>query len=245
MRRIYLTVAQAREQITAGVPIYALYSGGKDSSTVAHYLASRNQLAAVVTLGTGISAPGWFDFVHQTARDQGWPHEHYDTPISFEALVEKLGFPGPKAHTIFMNQLKGRALRAFKKRHPTAILASGIRRQESKRRMGSAQEYSLFENVPVWAPLINWTDAEVWAYVKKHALQRSPCYGVLGLSGDCLCGAYARPDERALIAAAYPDIETRLVAMERGQEKPWGWGKTWKRPAATTESVLCVECSST
>ena|SRR3990167_4955101 len=223
-------------------PCYALYSGGKDSTSVAQYLSENDRLLGVVTFDTGINTPDWFEFVRETSRQRHWPIEIYKTPANYDTLVLKYGFPGPAMHGMFMNYLKGRCVRLFKRQHPKAVLASGVRSDESMRRWRNTKEWSDFEGVKVWAPLFQWTTERVWHYFNEHGFERSPAYQSLCISGDCLCGAYATKLERAAISAFYPTVDERLVRLEKQTRGLWGWGasKQKKNPMGP----LCVDCES-
>jgi 3'-phosphoadenosine 5'-phosphosulfate sulfotransferase (PAPS reductase)/FAD synthetase len=221
---------------------FALYSGGKDSTATVQYLAERDQLAGVVAIDTGIATPDWFPFIEKTANERNWNLEVYKTPADYDSLVSKFGFPGPAMHGIFMNYLKGRCIRAFKKKFRDAVLASGVRSQESARRAIGTKEWSLFEGVKVWAPIFDWSTSAVWQYVRAHGYERSPAYQTLCISGDCLCGAFATKLERAAIRAFYPSVSDRLEFLEHKTGKDWGWGAN--RSRKRTVSPVCVDCDA-
>lgn len=221
---------------------WALYSGGKDSTTVAQWLSEQGKLAGVISFDTGINTPDWFPFVERTVNERKWNLEVYKTPASFENLVLKYGFPGPPKHGIFMNYLKGRCVRQFKKQHKGEILASGVRSAESARRFANTKEWSNFEGVKVWAPLFDWTTPQVWEFFNSRGFERSPAYQTLCISGDCLCGAYATKLEREAIRAFYPEVNARLEWLEARTEKPWGWGANKGHRSGL--SPLCVDCEA-
>ena len=221
---------------------YCLYSGGKDSTVAASVLAEVGMLAAVVTIRTGIAAPDWYPFIRKTCEAQGWPLEVYETPVSYDKLVQQYGFPGPGAHGMFMNYLKGRAIRVFKHAHPDACLASGVRKDESARRFRQTREWSIFEGVPVWAPIWDWTTEDTWRYFNAHGFQRSPAYAILCISGDCLCGAFASPGEREMIASAYPEVHARLQRLEVICGASWG-GRAATSRAKRQTSIVCTDCA--
>ncbi len=220
---------------------FALYSGGKDSTATVQYLQERDQLAGVVSIDTGISTPDWLPHVEKTANERNWNLEVFKTPASYDALVLTYGLPGPGKHGMFMNYLKGRCIRLFKKKYHDAQLASGVRNQESARRAIGTKEWSLFEGVKVWAPIFDWDTPRVWRYVREHGYERSPAYQVLCVSGDCLCGAFATKLERAAIRAFYPCVSERLENLEKQTGKEWGWGAN--RPSRRKSSPVCVDCN--
>ena len=168
---------------------YSLYSGGKDSTSVTHWLSEHGMLAGVVTFDTKIAVPDWLPFIKQTAEERRWNLEIYQTPADYDSLVIKYGFPGPALHGLYMNYLKGRCVRAFKKAHPGAMLASGVRSGESKRRFINTRQWSEFEGVKVFAPLYAWSTESIWDYFNRNGFKRSPAYEMLCISGVCLCGA--------------------------------------------------------
>src|SRR5208337_3375442 len=124
---------------------FALVSGGKDSLSTAQVLHEAGKLEACVALETGVSTPDWKQFVIQTCADRGWPLEFYSTDESYEDFVLKMGFPGPARHSWIMQKLKGRCIAKFKKNHPRGILASGVRADESSRRLGNTRAVGQWE----------------------------------------------------------------------------------------------------
>lgn len=230
---------------------YALVSGGKDSLTAANVLFEAGKLLGCVALKTGISTPDWESFITKVCADRGWPLEIYETPVSYEEKVLKYGFPGPAKHGWFMNYLKGRCITQFKKKHKGASLASGVRRAESARRKINTLPVSVWEGVPIIAPIYDWTDDEVWEYFYAHGFKRAPAYSTLQISGDCLCGAFAKEGELDAVRFHYPEIGKRFDAItERIKETHpkrcvWGWGNSQKKEKTAKQRMICVECGDT
>ena len=232
-------------------PCYALVSGGKDSLSTACYLHEQGKLLGCVYLKTGIATPDSLPFVHKTCSERGWPLDIYETQVSYDDLVIKYGFPGPVQHSMFMNYLKGRCIQQFKKVHPLMPLASGVRTNESARRLLRAKAENMWEGVKVFAPIIHWTTNETWAYFKAHNFERAPAYSTLQISGDCLCGAFAREDEPAAIRTHYPEVWKRITALQVKVKKVhdlyWEWGWGWRAPRHKDQLELygCAECGDT
>jgi len=228
-------------------PCYALFSGGKDSFATAKTLQLHHLLLGVVLLDTGIAVPGWEQQVWELALHHGFTPYVFRTPIRYEWLVWKYGFPGPQGHMYAMNYLKGRAVREFKKTFPGALLASGVRKGESDRRAVNAKEVGTFEGVEIYAPIFDWTTAETWAFCRLHAYERPESYVKLGTSGDCLCGAYARPHERDALKQFYPESYRRICDLEAASTHHptrcrWGWAGKGPREKSPEEAIICVEC---
>lgn len=233
---------------------YALVSGGKDSLSTAKVLQQAGRLEAAVALKTRLSTPDWEEFVRRTCDEHDMPLEVYETDQNYEQLVMQYGFPGPTKHLWFMQYLKGRAVRQFRRNRPGAILASGVRADESVKRAANTKPVGDWEGVPILAPIYDWTTDETWRFFTDHFSERAPAYSTLQISGDCLCGAYAREDERQALEFHYPEIgkqmadigTARAEQMRCAGKKPvrceWGWG--WQEPVKqkAKEAMLCVEC---
>ncbi len=231
-------------------PAYALFSGGKDSFAVAKALEVQDRLQGCIALETGISVPDWKPSVIDICKKQNWPIQFFKTTDSYARVVKKYGFPGPGQHGMIMNYLKGRAIRVLKRALPGAVLASGVRADESSRRALSTKPISLFEGVKVIAPLYDRTTEWVWNFVREAGYERPRAYSTLQISGDCLCGAFARPDEREAIRYWYPEVEAEIVKIEKAMPDGhphgcWGWGCNKKRGAKKgAEAIVCVECGA-
>lgn len=227
---------------------FALVSGGKDSLTTASVLAEAGKLEACVALKTGLSTPDWEAFVVKTCADRGWSLEIFESGASYDDLVIKYGFPGPAKHKWFMDYLKGRAIRKFRKAHPRGVLASGVRSAESSRREIHTAPVSMWEDTPILAPIYDRTTGEVWDYFYSRGFERAPAYSTLQISGDCLCGAFARPDEKAAVDFHYPEIGAHFDALGKHIKDThptrckWGWGHQQKVKKPKGVSAVCVEC---
>lgn len=227
-----------------------LVSGGKDSLTTAQVAHEAGKLRKCVALETGLSTPDWKPFVIKTCQERGWPLEFYSTdPQAFDDFVLRYGFPGPSKHSWVMRVLKGRAIRAYRRSNPDGVLASGVRADESVKRAASTKPVGMWEGVPILAPIFDWTTDETWAFFRDRGFERAPGYSTLQISGDCLCGAYAREGEPEAIQFHYPEVWQRFQALgEAIKDKHptrCTWGCGWKnkmKPKAAGEAMVCVEC---
>lgn len=152
-----------------------------------------------------------------------------------------------------MDRLKGRCVRIFKKNYPGAILASGTRKNESKRRFGGTKPFSFWEGVPIIAPVYDWPTDAVWKFFYDRGFTRAPAYSTVGISGDCLCGSFVDdPDERRAVDVHYPAIGAELDDISRELKRrgtcpaircEWGWGyKRPKKGKSVAENAICFEC---
>ncbi len=228
----------------AKLKFHALYSGGKDSTVTASVLEEAGLLDGVIAMDTGISDPDWMPFILRSCEKKGWNLKVYKTNENYDNLVLKYGFPGPGLHGLFMNYLKGRCIRQYKKDNPNGVLASGVRTKESKRRKFNTKMWSVMEGVPIFAPIYHWSDDEVWAYFTEHGFEKAPAYEKLCISGDCLCGAFASPEEPYLLKTYYPEVYARLKSLEEKVGDTWGRRSIKGRKRKKKSHPLCLDCDN-
>lgn len=231
-------------------PVYSLFSGGKDSFATAEVLADAGLLKGVVMIDTGIAADTWLEDVLVIVNTHDWNYEIVATTHRFEWFVARYGFPGPGMHKMVMDYLKGRAIRQWKKAHAGEALASGVRQQESQRRRWNAAFESQWEGVTVYAPILNWTTEEVLTFNRDRNYQKPRTYLTLGISGDCLCGAFAQTHEPEAIRDYCPLAAARIAAM-RPPSDSYRWGQraiekidqTLDLPFTESEAIVCLDCA--
>lgn len=237
------------------VKVFALFSGGHDSLCSAHLASRSPRFDGCVHIDTGTGVPETRAFVHDTCRAFGWPLLVYRSAVSYEDIVLRWGFPGPAGHSKVYGWLKERCLRRLVREHKTGrgdrvLLVSGIRRQESPRRMGYLDPVRP-DGARVWvAPLLHWTHEDKHAYLTAQRLPRNPVVEKLCMSGECLCGAFARKGELDEIAFWYPEVAARIRALEAraaaaGVPCRWGQAPTGTRRAAPDPRPgLCWSCGA-
>ena len=249
------------------VKVALLFSGGHDSLVSTHVSVSiLNELGVDFTVyhgDTTIGIPQTQDYVREVCRLFNWklairrPPRRVDW---YDELVKRFGFPGPtrQSHQICYRRLKERALNHFVthecKTSPYArenvLLISGIRKQESRIRMGYIHETSK-DGSKVWSnPIFYWTEKMCERYMAKYNLPRNPVKDAICISGECLCGAFAGKEELSEIKAMYPDVAKRIedlhqLAKENGHPWPWSSGPTeWYKnnPPGQLKMFMCVGC---
>ncbi|MGW1433102.1 hypothetical protein ACWD6K_31340 [Streptomyces sp. NPDC002431] len=185
------------------------------------------------------------------------------------------GFPGPPGHKVMYRHLKNEPLMRFRrdtlgdqKRRPRAdrkqiAYIGGMRWGESETRFRNAEAIDP-EGSIVWvSPLVHWTDAHMREYRARHRCQQDHehaehrlCFdGALPLnevtehihmSGECLCGAYAKPGELDELGFFYPEAAARLKALEAEAEqagiKYCRWGQKNGSTDSTAAGRLCSSC---
>jgi 3'-phosphoadenosine 5'-phosphosulfate sulfotransferase (PAPS reductase)/FAD synthetase len=219
------------------VHIYACFSGGHDSLASTHLAMDHFPSAEVLHLNTGIGVPQTRTFVRETCDEQGWPlvelHAKEDRGEDYDDLVRNWGFPGPPQHIKMYSRLKERCIyeacvraKEDEGRYDSVLFVTGIRADESQVRSGYKRVSSKVR-AQVWVnPMYYWSAWDMQRYREAHSLPENEVCYKLGMSGECLCGAYARPGELSRIRSVCPKIADRLERLdeettERGM--PWGY----------------------
>ncbi len=216
------------------VAVFAGFSGGNDSIVAAHIMMGHWNDGVALHINTGIGVEATREHVRRVAAEQAWPFwERHAAPGEYEAFVRQHGFPGPQQHPRMYQRLKERVVyavcREAKEGHPRSarvMFVTGIRADESRIRSGYRRVVSKVR-AQVWVnPIYYFTHRDRDAYIEAYGLPRNPTSAWLGMSGECLCGAFADASERALIRRNAPEVEARLceletLASEAG--RPWRW----------------------
>ena len=236
--------------------VYAMFSGGDDSLTCALVTSQATRFRGCVHLDTGIGVDETREYVRETCRTQGWPLKVYravDCGQDYDALAVQFGFPGPGSHWRMYVRLKERALDAFMRENKThrrdrLVLSTGARSHESERRMGHV-EPERRDGAQVWVnPLHLWRKRQCLEYIEARGVPRNQVVELLGMSGECLCGSFAKPGELNDIAAAYPATAARIRALEvrvkdAGKHCVWGTRPPRERKSRRQRlSELCQQC---
>ena len=241
------------------VAVFGMLSGGHDSLCATHLAATHPAFTAAVHINTGIGVEQTREFVRDTASSQGWPLLEYraeDDDQRYDHLVVEHGFPGPFGHRMMYNLLKERPLRRLIREHKLTardrvILVTGVRKAESARRMGTVEPINRLGS-QVWvAPLAWFCDSHKAEYMARHDLPRNEVVDLLHMSGECLCGAFAKPGELEWLEfCGFGDVVARIRALEAEAQAagvPCRWGQ---RPPGEpgdngdlfAPGPLCVGC---
>jgi 3'-phosphoadenosine 5'-phosphosulfate sulfotransferase (PAPS reductase)/FAD synthetase len=254
------------------VATVCLFSGGHDSTVLAH--RCRDHYEALAFIDTGTAIPGVREFVESYAEWLGKPLRILESGDAYRRLVLGLhkenpppewrpyGFPGPAGHNRAYNQIKERQLRKLRadlqdghRRGARVLMLSGIRRAESQRRKGRP-EISFHGSIVFANPLIDWTAREMLAYRHDHGLPESEVAALLHRSGECNCGSFAAPGEREQLQALWPEwFDETIASLEREAEAAGigscRWGERTVIDSADTpedglqlwnEQPLCADC---
>jgi 3'-phosphoadenosine 5'-phosphosulfate sulfotransferase (PAPS reductase)/FAD synthetase len=237
------------------VAVRALFSGGHDSLTATAIAFAWGKArgvevrAAHINTGTGI--PETSEFVRSVCRDQGWSLRelHPKPERDYEWMVKRFGFPGPGQHGLAYRYLKERQLDTLvreakrnAKRSDRVLLVSGVREQESVRRMSHVERIQRQGAKVFAAPIYNWSKVDCNRFIEKYGLPRNPVVDILHMSGECLCGAFARPGEMAELEAWFPHVADRIHSLEADVEAVGQHGCRWgARPPRVHRDQMKLE----
>lgn len=235
--------------------VFAMFSGGHDSVCSTHVAAQHPSFTGVLHINTGIGIDATRDYVRQTCRDFGWPlTERYPPDGLYERRCLKHGMPGgPIQHGIMYQLLKDDQIRAHVREYKRfkgdrVGLVTGARTHESERRMRIHPEPVRRERAQLWInPILDWTATDVNRYMAEHGIPRNPVVDKLHRSGECLCGALARPEELDEVGFWFPDVAKRLRDLEHAcyqRALPYRWGSTPSVPINPAQPMLplCRDC---
>lgn len=227
------------------------YSGGDDSIVSTHWAVDFFSDALTMIGDTKIGLQTTrnhqdkivdslgFDACRVSASVEGppanWSGPWIDGETAYEELIFNHGFPGPGMHGRTYQRLKQRAFRKVKselghrKRGSRILVVSGVRGDESAIRAGydRAHAEEAKEGFVWFNPFYYATSVDFEAYRQEFGLPRNPAKKVIGISGECCCGAFATPGERGLYAQIEPTFDAELSRLEKKVAEcgfAWPWG---------------------
>lgn len=258
-----------RTHRVAGIVI--MFSGGNDSTCLAHMFRGRATHAAHCNTTIGIEETR--QFVRDTCKSWNLPliekfpregESYRDLVLGRsrarsgpnKGRIKFAGFPGPASHTIMYNTLKQRSMEAVRNqlvdnpRKERVIFLSGIRNSESARRASHPAMWR--SGSIVWVqPIGPYTKLDLNAYRRRFPdVPRNEVADLLHMSGECLCGAFAHAGELDEIAEWFPETVAEIRQLEKecletGLAPPercrWGWGPDRERASGPT-GVMCSAC---
>ncbi len=237
------------------IKVFALVSGGYDSTTAAHLSAVHGpRVDAIVHVNTGIGVEETREHVREYSRVMELPLIEKFPPKRYEDLVLQYGFPGPAAHRYMYSWLKERALRQVRREaqdgtRRRVMFLTGVRTSESVRRMGRVEPVNRDGNTVWVAPIRDFTKPDVLDYRQRFGLPPNEVVTALGMSGECLCGAFSKPGELDRIGAHFPDVEARIRRLESVAHsagvKSCHWGPQSSRQIRESVGQMCEGCQGT
>lgn len=235
--------------------LYVLFSGGKDSSCVAHYIATNypDKFGGVVFTNTGLGAQDTRKFVLDYCKKMGWPlwFTWSDKRKRFVDVLLEYGWAFPGNHRQWMGYLKFHSWYYFgtdriKKGERMAFI-SGVRKSESRAR-AKVKKYTkspidTYGKVVFIKPFLFKNGKQLWDYFIENDLEKSPVYEWLNRSGECHCGAHAQDWDLKLIERYDPfAFETikfyEKLIIEKGTDNAKRYNKWGGHFKQSTNDVI-------
>lgn len=167
-----------------------------------------------------------------------------------------LGFPGPGKlpHNVMYRRLKDEPLQRLRAslvgregRRRKVMYVGGMRWDESDKRFRTAEEVDVDGGIVWVSPVVHWTNAHMREYRSRYrcekahrhqphrlcgdeALPVNPVTENLHMSGDCACGAYAKPDEKEERRFFYPDHAAEIDLWEKTVRDAGIAASVWGKP---------------
>ena len=221
---------------------YVLFSGGKDSVSVAHYISANypEHFKGVVFTNTGIASPITRKFVISYCKEMGWPlFMTWPPNKSYYEIVMKHGFPGPGSHRIVMGYLKYHSWYYFLRgMRDTSAFISGVRKKEShirnKKRFYTRTPIDIDDGIVFCKPFLYKNGSQLMEYFITNGLKKSPAYEWYNKSGECWCGCFYNDWELKMIEKQDPflygiiqwlESQVRLHGTATAKLNP-NWGRS-------------------
>ncbi|MFB7671322.1 phosphoadenosine phosphosulfate reductase family protein [Kitasatospora purpeofusca] len=247
----------------AGMAI--MYSGGNDSTTLAHIFRHRADLA--VHANTGIGVEQTRQFVRSTCVSWGLPlmEKSPKEKDSFRAFVLAQGFPGPAQHYRMFQRLKERCLEQargeiVKNPYRERVLFLGGRRRSESARRAAITTWDRKRSMCYASPLTLWTKPDMNTYrLLAGDVPVNEVSDLIHMSGECLCGAFAEKNELDMIGMFFPDVVAEIEELEAliadradipEMRRTWGWGAyrrdlhAMKQQGRFKSGAMCSSCDA-
>jgi len=196
--------------------LYLGFSGGKDS-VVIYDLAKRSGIKfTTIYSNTTIDPPGTMRFIREHFPDV----EIHQPKESFFSLVRRKGLP--TRQTRFCCEV----LKEQAGIGRNTIL--GVRSAESRQRQG--RDYIQCDNrksqkgAKLIYPIYDWSDDDVWDYIKRHKLPIAPCYHDGCVRLGCVACPLTSIPKRKLEYSLYPkfyDATKKAIGIGMQNNPQW------------------------
>ena len=179
------------------------FSGGKDS-LVALDLAYRVGIRKAVFCDTTIEFDETKEFVKCVERFHGIDIDTVRAPVTFFEMIKHVGLPS-RILRWCCDVFKFAPLSNYAVRENLYGFVTGLRMKESNKR----SRYKEFDNNPLVPvkqinPILNWTDEDVWKYIKRNSLPVNPLYKHFDRIG-CWCCPFKTDKEWKKIKELFPE----------------------------------------
>jgi 3'-phosphoadenosine 5'-phosphosulfate sulfotransferase (PAPS reductase)/FAD synthetase len=222
---------------------YIGISGGKDSTATLlwalHASGYERESLHATFCDTGNEAPETYKYITYLS-EAVFPIITLEPPLDFYELAKKKSrFPSAKARfctqALKMEPTRLDVLALLQDGHEV-VMHTGVRRSESEARSNlEIHGFDDYHGIPVIRPILDWTTAQVFAYIALHGVNYNPLYDKGMERVGCYPCIFSRKNEMALIAVNSPE---RIDFLE---EKEKELGHTFFSPTYTAQKYRSLE----
>lgn len=251
-----LRLADAMSWQYVGAPLHFCISGGKDSSTIQQLAIESGLRAVFVHSLTTVDAPETVYFIRDEFRrlaSLGYRTEIRRPQLSMWQLIEKkLGLPPLRTVRYCCKYFKERPVKT--EAGMPAFIVTGVRWAESTQRKSRAEfeaiasraqnavrvsandndlARKLFEECRlkgerVCNPIIDWSDDDVWSFLRDRGVHVNPLYAEGFKRIGCIGCPMAGKSARAHAFERWPKYREAYVrALDAGIKRGKALGKTY------------------
>jgi len=204
---------------------YVSWSGGKDSTVVAAMANDAQPRIPIVHYASGLDFPETLEYQDDLSSACEWNFDRIQTGDITEHMVAGGSWEHGNDRThdnqaFFWDAIKGPEAEA-RQRYGDSVLW-GLRASESKRRHAMLSKtggrHHRSDGVTTCAPIWDWFDADVWAYLSSRGLPANPVYQRLAEVG---CPPEAQ--RVSVIVDSGGVRRGRMVWLRRG------WPDLWRK----------------
>lgn len=213
--------ADILKTIRLGSP-YVLFSGGKDSLCLLHYINSLaksiNKQITALHADTTAGFQEVEQYVQEVCSTLNIPLVTVRPLHNYFSLAKRWGIPGVKSRWCCKTLKVAPIRRYLSNVDGDVVIFDGIRATESNIRA---------TYLPIWyhpsfrcisvSPIFHWSDLKVQEYIENNDLPLSPAAN-LNTSAECWCGAYKARDDFEALLKVHPEIFDKLVEVEDAQK---------------------------
>ena len=194
-------------------------SGGKDS-LVAMDLSMRAGIKKFIFGNTTLTYPGTLEYLDRLEKNYDIKIDRTTPERPFLDLVKYIGYPsrrlrwccevykfGPLTHYVLENKIK--------------YLITGIRAEESVKR----KKYEKISKNPLIPavqinPILEWTEADIWNYIKHYELPYHPLYDIGYTRLGCWLCPFQNKGDFKRLKDKFPDLyETLITSLTENVRK--------------------------
>jgi 3'-phosphoadenosine 5'-phosphosulfate sulfotransferase (PAPS reductase)/FAD synthetase len=167
------------------------FSGGKDSLAVLHMY--KDQITRVFFANTGQNFPEMVDFIERTCEKYGLPLTHVKAPKTLEDYHKTRGFPSDVVPIGFnptglqsvlecCNYMTWEPMMNYMVASQEKTVLRGQKKCDHHRSLGA--EFKL-NGITFLNPLWEWSDQDVFDYLKRNKVEVAKHYKEMNESFDC------------------------------------------------------------